>query len=90
MSIHYLPSRSLVAPPPIEAEWPSFPVRFRNAWWRLRLALVEVRALLRSRPHDSEEGWESPVPTTPAATARPAPVIDFEAARRRLRPAAGG
>jgi hypothetical protein len=89
MSVHYLPSRSLVAPPPIEGDWPSFPVRFRNAWWRVRLALVEVRALLRSRPDDAEEEWETPVPTTPAP-ARPARVLDFEAARRRLRPAAGG
>jgi hypothetical protein len=86
MNVYYLPSRSSTAPPPLESNWPSFRVRLRNAWWRVLLAVVEVRALLRRRPRYSEDSFEFPAPVVPALT-RPAQVIDFDAARRRLRPA---
>lgn len=86
MNVYYLPSRAATEPT-IEAEWPSFPMRLRNAWWRFRLALEEVRALLRSRPRYTGDPFELPALDTPART-RSARVLDFEAARRRLRPAA--
>lgn len=89
MNVYYLPTRTPAAPEPIAPEWPSFPVRLRNAWWRVRLAVVEVRGLLRGRPHDDLGGFayeplfdEEPIPTP--RPARPARVIDFEAARVRL------
>ena len=90
MSIHYLPTRTPAEAEFLDTEWPSFPVRLRNAWWRVRLAFVEVRGLLRGRPSydlggvayeplfDEEEPLPAPRP------ARPARIIDFEAARRRL------
>jgi hypothetical protein len=90
MNVYYLPTRLAAAPEPLAAEWPSFPVRLRNAWWRLRLAVVEVRGLLRARPqYDLSAPYEplfedEPIPAP--RPARPARVIDFEAASRRLRP----
>jgi hypothetical protein len=89
MNVYYLTSRSSAAAASSDPDWPSFSIRLRNAWWRLRLALMEIRASLRSRPRYSEDLREFDVPTTPAP-ARPARIIDFEAARRRLRPATGG
>lgn len=89
MNVYYLSSRSSTAATPSDLDWPSLPIRLRNAWWRLRLALMEMRALLRSRPRYSADLHEFDVPAA-SVPARPARIIDFEAARRRLRPAAGG
>lgn len=81
MNVYYLPARALSAVEP--PEWPDLPTRVRHAWWRFRLALAEVRALLRSRPRPADSRfWEDASP----GAARPAQVIDFQAARRRLRP----
>jgi hypothetical protein len=89
MSVYYLPTRTPDEPDPLDAEWPSFGVRLRNAWWRVRLAVVEVRGLLRGRPRYDVGGVayeplfdEEPLPAP--RPARPAQIIDFEAARRRL------
>jgi hypothetical protein len=98
MSVYYLPTRTPEIPEPLAPEWPSLPIRLRNAWWRVRLAVVEVRGLLRGQPRcdmggvayeplfDDEEPLPAPRP------ARPARIIDFEAARRRLasRPRSSG
>lgn len=90
MNVYYLPARTSVAPEPIASAWPSLPVRLRNVWWRLRLAMVEVRGLLRSRPqYELGVAYEplfedEPMPVP--RPARPARLIDFEEARRRLRP----
>jgi hypothetical protein len=89
MNVYYLPSRPTTALTPIEPEWPSFGTRLRNAWWRIRLSLVEVRALLRRRPRFTAELSDFSVPAAPRPS-RPAQVIDFEDARHRLRPATGG
>jgi hypothetical protein len=81
MNVYYLPARPVAAAEP--AEWPDLPTRIRHAWWRLRLALAEVRALLRSRPGPGgPPAWEDAA-VNPAPPAR---VIDFQAARHRLRP----
>lgn len=89
MNVYYLPTRTSPAPETIAPEWPSFPERLRNAWWRVRLAMVEVRGLLRARPRCDLGGAayeplfdEEPIPAR--RPTRPARVIDFEAARRRL------
>jgi hypothetical protein len=81
-NVYYLPARAFVAEPD---PWPDLPTRLQHAWWRFRLALAEVRALLRSRPRPA-----GPLPAgedAPTRPVRPAEVIDFQDARRRLRPA---
>ena len=90
MSVHYLPTRMPVESESMASEWPSFPMRLRNAWWRVRLAVVEIRGLLRGRPRYHDLGGvayeplfdEEPIPAR--RPVRPARVIDFEAARLRL------
>jgi hypothetical protein len=96
-NVYYLPAP--VEPDPVEVatepEWPSFSVRVRNAWWRLRLAVAEVRGILR-RPRRRSFGDDvvlldeaiDPTPRPRPRPAGPARVIDFDAARLRLRPAA--
>ncbi len=90
MNVYYLPTRPPTAPEPIISEWPNLPTRLRNAWWRVRLAMVEIRGILRPRPRyvagalEYEPILDEP-PFVPARRpSRPASVIDFEAARRRL------
>jgi hypothetical protein len=90
MSVYYLPTRTLTDPVPSTSEWPSLPERLRNAWWRLRLAIVEMRGILRSQPRYTGPSTQydlfsdTPPPPRPS---RPARVLDFEEARQRLRPA---
>lgn len=96
-NVYYLP-----APAAAEARAPE-PVRFlrrvRNAWWRLRLAFAEIRTILRQPQQrltlddyvallDLEE--DERARRRRSRPGRPARVIDFEAARLRLRPAARG
>jgi len=93
MSVYYLPTRTPTAPEPLATEWPTLPVRLRNAWWRLRLAIVEMRGILRSRPRYTMPAnqYDLFAETPPAPRpARPARVIDLEQARQRLRPAGHG
>ncbi|MGH7325555.1 MAG: hypothetical protein ACREJ9_13060 [Candidatus Rokuibacteriota bacterium] len=91
MNVYYLPTRIPSGPEPIVSEWPSFPTRLRNAWWRVRLAMVEVRGILRSRPRYmggvlAYEPLAEDEPLVPTRRpSRPATVIELEAARRRLR-----
>jgi hypothetical protein len=90
MNVYYLPTRPTDEPVPATSEWPSLAVRLRNAWWRLRLAIIEMRGILRSRPRytvpaNQYDLFSEVVP--PRRPARPARVIDFEQARQRLRPA---
>jgi hypothetical protein len=68
--------------------------RWRQAWWRLRVAVAEIRAILRPRRRYCSslelatllEGELDAVPRRPARR-RPARVIDFERARLRRQPA---
>lgn len=89
MSVYYLPTRTLTDSVPSTSEWPSLPERLRNAWWRLRLAIVEMRSILRSQPRYTGPSTEYDVfPDPPSRRpTRPARIIDFEQARQRLRPA---
>ncbi len=87
-NVYYLPVAST---PEVftEPEWPGVATRLRNAWWRLRLALAEMRGILRrprrlgSRDYAAFAGLDTVRPTR---RRRPARIIDFESARRRLRP----
>jgi hypothetical protein len=96
-NVYYLP-----APTPAEVRAPE-PMRLlrrmRNAWWRLRLAFAEIRTILRQPQQrltlddyaallDLEE--DERARRRRGRPGRPARVIDFEAARLRLRPASRG
>lgn len=91
-NVYYLPvgaAAEAPAPEPVRLAR-----RLRNAWWRLRLAVAEIRAILRQPEQRltlddyvallerEDEGRRRP-----RRQSRPARVIDFEAARLRLRPA---
>ncbi|HEV8643540.1 MAG TPA: hypothetical protein VGV13_20890 [Methylomirabilota bacterium] len=93
-NVYYLPRPESPAPASVEPEWPTLWSRLQTAWWRLRLAVAEVRGILRRpryrlAPGDYgalfEDAVELIVPSRPRR-ARPARVIDFESARLRLRP----
>jgi hypothetical protein len=88
MSVYYLPTRNLTEPDSSTSEWPSLSERLRNAWWRLRLAIVEMRGILRSQPRYTGPMTEYDLADVPPARPRrPARIIDIEQARQRLRPA---
>lgn len=86
-NVYYLP---VASPAEMVAEpgWPTFGTRLRNAWWRLRLAVAEVRGILRRPRQPGPEAYVGfaalEVMRVPRRS-RPARVIDFEAARQRLR-----
>jgi hypothetical protein len=91
MNVYYLPSRASAEMVAVGSEWPSLGTRLRNAWWRFRLALAEIRGILR-RPRyrlgaeDYAGLLDSAEPVVRRARpARPARVIDLAAARLRLR-----
>ena len=91
-NVYYLP-----APAPVAESTPA-PSRWANVsrtWWRLRFAMAGIRLALRPAPtqlfvEDETlamlEGRAEIVEQRPRQT-RPARVIDFGAARARLRPA---
>jgi len=87
-NVYYLPMTAAVDVLQ-EPEWPGLRTRLRNAWWRLRLALAEVRGILRRprglSPEDVAAFGEADTPRH-RRHGRPARVISFEDARRRLRP----
>ncbi len=74
MSVYYLPTRPPDDPVPSTSEWPSLAVRLRNAWWRLRLAIIEMRGILRSQPryvlpaNQYDLFSEAPPPPRPASS----------------------
>jgi hypothetical protein len=87
-NVYYLP-----APAPIRnapAAPPSLFRRLTKAWWRLRLVTAEIWVILRGpraavRPDDYGLLPDQEIVVT-RLPARPAQVIDFEAAKLRLRP----
>jgi hypothetical protein len=92
-NVYYLPLAADVVPEP-KPQRGTLPRRLRHAWWRLRVAVAEIRAILRPRHRsavDESLGWlDVPRGTVEARSRqRPARVIDLETARVRLRPAAG-
>lgn len=87
MNVYYLPTRTQNEPVSTISEWPSLAVRLRNAWWRLRLAVIEMRGILRSQPRFTAYDFFSAAPLPPRPSG-PARIIDFEQARQRLRPVA--
>ena len=95
-NVYYFPSTTPAAPAPTAVEPVRFVRRLRNAWWRLRLALSEIRTILR-RPTqrltlDDYVGLlefedEQRPRRRRGRASHPGRLIDFETARLRLRPA---
>ena len=89
-NVYYLPAPEPVAPPmPAPPRWSSV----GRTWWRLRFAFAGIRLALRSAPAPlfSEDdtltlldGHAEMIDRRPRQT-RPARVLDFDAARARLR-----
>lgn len=93
-NVYYLPTEPVVAPPRApRSRWSRLGLRFARAWWRVRITATEIRAAIR-RPRSlvlSEEAvaFLDRLGERRPRYAAPARVIDFAAARARLRPAAG-
>lgn len=86
-NVYYLPVASTAEVLP-EPGWPTFGTRLRNAWWRLRLAFAEVRGILRRPRQLGPEAYVNFAAMDVVRVSRrsgPARVIDFDAARQRLR-----
>jgi hypothetical protein len=89
-NVYYLPAPEPVAAPiPAPSRWSSV----GRTWWRVRFALAGIRLALRSAPaplftEDEAlamlDGRAEMIDRRPRQT-RPARVIDFDAARVRLR-----
>jgi len=91
-NVFYLPAASLPEPLPTPSRW----ARLSRTWWRLRFALAGIRLALRPAPNplfaEDEtlamlQGQAEFVERRHRQTG-PARVIDFDAARARLRPVA--
>jgi hypothetical protein len=97
-NIYYLPVLAPVATPGPTSRWARLDGRLRQGWWRVRFTLNGIRAAFRM-PHakaDDDElaaflsGCAELASRRRRPVAVPAMVIDFTAARRRLRPAPKG
>lgn len=90
-NVYYLPTEPVVAAPRApRSRWNRLGLRVARAWWRVRITAAEIRAALR-RPRPlvlSEEAvaFLERVGDRRPRYAVPARVIDFAAARARLRP----
>lgn len=95
-NVYYLSAGAAPLAVPRSEPQPGFGRRLRHAWWRFRLALTEIRAILfRPRRRLTASDYaalldpdDSPAPRVRPRPARPAAVIDFAAARARRRPPA--
>ena len=91
-NVYYLPAPVAAAEPaPVPSRW----ARVGRTWWRLRFALAGIRLALRPAPTPlfaeddtlaALQGGAELIERRPRPTG-PARVIDFDAARLRLRPA---
>ncbi len=93
-NVYYLPPPASATPEPAVLSRPSWRGRVRRFWLRLRLTAGEVRsALVRPGRRYGVEDYGAFLDggaeiIDRARPRRPATVLDFEAGRRRLRPAA--
>ena len=96
-NVYYLPAAEPVEAPPPVARWARLRRRLVHGWWRTRLSLADIRiGLLRPRRDDDyaallrsvmEDGPAELIERRRPKPSRPATILDFEAARLRLRPA---
>src|SRR5687768_2383261 len=91
-NVYYLPlptspASELTTPVSASSPWR----RWRHAWWRLRVAVAEIRAILRPRRRSPsldlaallDADLEATTPVRRVVRRSPARVIDFEHARLR-------
>ena len=96
--VYYLPTAEAVPDRPPVSGWVKVRARVRLAWWRLRLSLADARLgpwrLRRRRRDDYAFLLDDVLGDAPAELierprrkpSRHAKILDFEAARLRLRP----
>jgi hypothetical protein len=94
MNVYYLPTRLPTTETPelplTATRWSILRARTHRAWWRFRLTMIEVMAVIRRGGPGStlqDHIWfadaeDAPLPA-PRRSLGPAQVLDFEAARRR-------
>ena len=98
VNIYYLPAAEPVDVPASPSRWTRLRQHLLEGWSRLRLSLPHVRiAVSRRCRHDDysallrnvvEESPAELIDRRRSRPSRPAKVLDFEAARLRLRPSA--
>jgi hypothetical protein len=97
MNVYYLPARHQNDTPAIPltaARWSVFQARAHRAWWRLRLTVTEMYAVVRRGGRNPLEDhlW---LPAEEVAAPRrrmqgPARILDLQAARQRRALATAG
>ena len=98
--IYYLPVPEPAEAPSPLSRWAGLHRRLVHGWWRTRLSLADIRIGLwrprRGRRDDAyatllrsvvEDGPAELIERRRPKPSRPATILDFEAARLRLRPA---
>ena len=94
-NVYYLPAAEPIDLPELPSRWSLLQSRLLHAWWRFRLSLSDIRVGRRRHRDDDYSALlrnvvaNSPaqlIDRRPARPSRPATVLDFEAARLRLRP----
>jgi hypothetical protein len=94
-NVYYLPAAEPIDLPEPPSRWARLRSRLLHGWWRARLSLADVRLGRRlHRDDDYSALLRSVVAESPAQLidrrrpkpSRPATILDFEAARLRLRP----
>jgi hypothetical protein len=98
--VYYLPVAEPVEAPPSLSRWVRLHRRVVHGWWRTRLSLADIRIGLlrpgRRRRDDDyaallrgvvEDGPAELIERRRPKPSCPATILDFEAARLRLRPA---
>ena len=91
-NVYYRPAVSVGEPAPQPRRW----ARLSRMWWRVRFAVAGIRLALKpaATPLFTEDETlallqgEAEIVERRPRKARPASVIDFDAARARLRPIA--
>jgi hypothetical protein len=94
--LYYLPAAEPVPTPPPPSRWTLLRRRLLRGVWRARLSLSDIH--LGRRRHDDDytalldsvlgDGRAELIERRPRRPSRPATVLDFQAARLRLRPQA--
>jgi hypothetical protein len=91
-NVYYLPAASMVEVAPARSRW----AKVSRTWWRVRFAIAGIRLALRPAPTPlfaEDETFallqgRAEFIERRSTRMQPARVIDFDAARARLRPAA--
>src|SRR2546428_6367609 len=94
-NVYYLPAAAPVEVPEPLPRWTRVRNHVLRGWWRARLSLADLRIGGRGHEDDYSPLLPNLVADSPAELmerrrpkpSRPATVLDFEAARLRLRPA---